>query len=98
MRGSARSVLLGERIALNFMQRMSGIATATRAMVLAVKVPPALHPCELQAPAVHQGCRLLSFRARGRCPVVNGGAGLMHVCMWLYCSSAGFLLLLQRRR
>ena len=38
--GTARSVLLAERIALNFMQRMSGIATATRAMVLAVKVHP----------------------------------------------------------
>lgn len=33
VRGSARSILVAERIALNFMQRMSGIATATRAMV-----------------------------------------------------------------
>ena len=31
--GNARSILEGERLALNFMQRMSGIATATRAMV-----------------------------------------------------------------
>ncbi len=31
--GSARSILVAERIALNFMQRMSGIATATRQMV-----------------------------------------------------------------
>ena len=38
VKGRARSVLLGERIALNYMQRMSGIATATRAMVLVVKV------------------------------------------------------------
>ena len=30
--GSARSILVAERIVLNFMQRMSGIATATRAM------------------------------------------------------------------
>jgi len=31
--GSARSLLVAERVALNFMQRMSGIATATRIMV-----------------------------------------------------------------
>lgn len=34
--GSARSILVGERLALNTLQRMSGIATATRAMVDAV--------------------------------------------------------------
>eukprot|EP00899_Mesostigma_viride_P017900 jgi/Mesvir1/26110/Mv06827-RA.1 len=32
VRGSARSILVAERVALNFMQRMSGIATATHAM------------------------------------------------------------------
>ncbi|MDR0438415.1 MAG: carboxylating nicotinate-nucleotide diphosphorylase [Bacteroidales bacterium] len=31
--GSSRSILTGERLALNFMQRMSGIATQTRRMV-----------------------------------------------------------------
>lgn len=36
--GSALSILTGERVALNFLQRMSGIATATAAMVAAVKV------------------------------------------------------------
>ncbi|GBG00217.1 nicotinate-nucleotide pyrophosphorylase chloroplastic [Raphidocelis subcapitata] len=36
VRGSARSILVAERVALNFMQRMSGIATATAAMVEAV--------------------------------------------------------------
>jgi len=35
--GSARSILTAERIALNFTQRMSGIATATAAYVHAVK-------------------------------------------------------------
>lgn len=35
--GSARSILIAERIALNFMQRMSGIATLTNDMVKAVK-------------------------------------------------------------
>ena len=35
--GSSRSILSGERLALNIMQRMSGIATATRSMVELVK-------------------------------------------------------------
>ena len=34
--GSARAILTGERTALNLLQRMSGIATATRRYVLAV--------------------------------------------------------------
>ena len=34
--GRARSILMGERVALNFTQRMSGIATMTRAFVDAV--------------------------------------------------------------
>jgi nicotinate-nucleotide pyrophosphorylase (carboxylating) len=34
--GSARSILMGERVALNFAQRMTGVATATRAYVDAV--------------------------------------------------------------
>ena len=34
--GSARSILMGERVALNFAQRMTGVATATRAFVDAV--------------------------------------------------------------
>jgi len=35
-RGPARSLLIGERVALNFVQRLSGIATATRRAVDAV--------------------------------------------------------------
>jgi nicotinate-nucleotide pyrophosphorylase (carboxylating) len=35
--GSARSILIAERVALNFMQRMSGVATMTAAMVKAVR-------------------------------------------------------------
>lgn len=34
LRGSTRSLLMGERIVLNFIQRMSGIATRTRQFVL----------------------------------------------------------------
>lgn len=37
VRGSARSILVAERIALNFMQRMSGIATFTKQMAEAAK-------------------------------------------------------------
>jgi nicotinate-nucleotide pyrophosphorylase (carboxylating) len=37
VRGPARSILAGERTALNFLQRMSGIATATRRLVRLVE-------------------------------------------------------------
>jgi nicotinate-nucleotide pyrophosphorylase (carboxylating) len=37
VRGSARSILAGERTALNFLQRLSGIATATRRIVALVE-------------------------------------------------------------
>lgn len=37
VRGAARSLLVGERLALNLMQRMSGIATATHQMVDAAR-------------------------------------------------------------
>lgn len=37
LEGDALSILTGERVALNFLQRMSGTATATAAMVSAVK-------------------------------------------------------------
>jgi nicotinate-nucleotide pyrophosphorylase (carboxylating) len=37
IRGSARSILTGERTALNFMQRLSGVATVTRQYVQAVQ-------------------------------------------------------------
>ena len=35
---SRRSILIAERVALNFLQRMSGVATLTRRMVDAVQV------------------------------------------------------------
>lgn len=41
VRGSLRSLLKGERVALNFLQRLSGIATATNAYVHAVEGCPA---------------------------------------------------------
>ena len=36
LRGAARSILTGERVALNFLQRLSGVATVTRRYVEAV--------------------------------------------------------------
>jgi nicotinate-nucleotide pyrophosphorylase (carboxylating) len=39
VQGSARSIVIAERLALNLMQRMSGIATLTRDMVNAVRDP-----------------------------------------------------------
>ncbi|MEZ4702482.1 MAG: carboxylating nicotinate-nucleotide diphosphorylase [Rhodothermales bacterium] len=41
LRGRAHSLLVGERLALNLMQRMSGIATMTRRMADAVGIHPA---------------------------------------------------------
>jgi nicotinate-nucleotide pyrophosphorylase (carboxylating) len=41
VRGSTRSILTAERVALNFLQRLSGIATLTRAFVEAVGTNPA---------------------------------------------------------
>jgi nicotinate-nucleotide pyrophosphorylase (carboxylating) len=38
VRGRARSILMGERVALNFVQRMSGVATAARTYADAVPV------------------------------------------------------------
>jgi nicotinate-nucleotide pyrophosphorylase (carboxylating) len=40
LEGSARAILAGERTALNFLQRLSGIATLTRAYVEAVRPFP----------------------------------------------------------
>jgi nicotinate-nucleotide pyrophosphorylase (carboxylating) len=35
--GSARAILMAERVALNFVQRLSGVATLTHSMVVAIK-------------------------------------------------------------
>ncbi len=60
LRGSARAILTGERLALNLMQRASGIATVTRRYVDAIgdptvelldtrKTPPGLRPLDRHA-------------------------------------------------
>jgi nicotinate-nucleotide pyrophosphorylase (carboxylating) len=45
IRGTTRSVLTGERVALNFLGRLSGIATATSQMVAAVEDYPTRVTC-----------------------------------------------------
>lgn len=65
--GDARALLSGERVALNFLQRMSGIATYTRAMAKALegtdtvlvdtrKTTPGLRIFEKAAVAIGGGC------------------------------------------
>lgn len=66
IRGSLRSLLRGERVALNFLQRLSGIATATRRYVQEIdgcparvvdtrKTTPGLRPLEKYAVRVGGG-------------------------------------------
>jgi len=63
--GSARSIIIGERTALNLLQRMSGIATATRQLVdLVHPLPTKILDTRKTVP----GLRVLDKRA-----VVDGG-------------------------
>lgn len=68
--GSARSILMGERLALNFAQRMSGIATATRAYVNAL--PPGSKTRIIDTRKTTPGLRLLERYA------VRAGGGKNH--------------------
>lgn len=66
IKGPARAILSGERTALNFLQRLGGIATATRAFVEAVAGTPArIVDTRLTTPA---------WRAVERAAVIAGGA------------------------
>jgi nicotinate-nucleotide pyrophosphorylase (carboxylating) len=67
--GSARSVLTGERVALNFMQRMSGIATVTRQLAESIKY---FHARLVETRKTTPGLRLLEKYA------VRVGGGLNH--------------------
>jgi len=66
IRGSSRSIITGERVALNFLQRLSGVATLTRQYVDAIsdssaqildtrKTTPGLRPLEKAAVAAGGG-------------------------------------------
>ncbi len=69
VRGRARSILAGERVALNFLQRLSGTATLTRAFVDAVKGTRAKI---LDTRKTTPGLRLLEKAA------VRAGGGMNH--------------------
>lgn len=69
IRGNARSILGGERVALNFIQRLSGTATLTRAFVDAVKGTRAKI---LDTRKTTPGLRLLEKAA------VRAGGGMNH--------------------
>lgn len=67
--GSARAILMGERVALNFVCRMSGIATFTRSMVTAIKGTKARICCTRKTTP---GLRILEKQA------VRAGGGVNH--------------------
>ncbi|KAA6425578.1 MAG: Nicotinate-nucleotide pyrophosphorylase [carboxylating] [Trebouxia sp. A1-2] len=64
VKGSARSILVAERIALNFMQRMSGIATATAAMTdrMQASTPPSESGPLCRKPPQGTSARILETR------------------------------------
>lgn len=67
--GSARSILMAERVALNIVQRMSGIATMTHSMTQSVKGTKARICCTRKTTP---GLRVLEKRA------VRAGGGVNH--------------------
>lgn len=67
--GSARAILTAERVALNFVQRMSGIATATNNMAVVVKGTKARICCTRKTTP---GLRVLEKQA------VRSGGGINH--------------------
>jgi nicotinate-nucleotide pyrophosphorylase (carboxylating) len=70
VQGSARSILMGERVALNFAQRMSGVATLTRKYVEAVPAGSATRIIDTRKTT--PGLRLLERYA------VRAGGGKNH--------------------
>ena len=69
IRGPARAIITGERVALNYLSRLSGIATATRNLVDAVKPHTALICCTRKTTP---GLRLIEKYA------VRAGGGINH--------------------
>lgn len=72
--GPASAILTGERLALNFMQRMSGIATAARAMTDAIRP----HPARL----LDTRKTVPGLRALDKWAVLLGGATNHRVGLW----------------
>jgi len=75
--GPARALLQGERLALNVFQRMSGIATATRAMVDAAKAGGALPGAVNRARILDTRKTAPGLRILDKLAVVSGG-GVNH--------------------
>ncbi len=69
VRGPARAIITGERVALNFMSHLSGIATATQKLVMAAKPYKARISCTRKTTP---GLRLLEKYA------VRAGGGVNH--------------------
>ena len=73
VRGNLRAMLAAERTALNFLQHLSGVATATRAMVVAVATSCA---CILDTRKTTPGLRALEKHAVRVAGGVNHRSGL----------------------
>jgi hypothetical protein len=80
--GNARSILTAERIALNFMQRMSGIATATQVSVFRAIVSVFISPTVLRQlrvfPELSPRCILSMTRERDHSAWVHS-MGFLHL-------------------
>ena len=63
--GPARGLLTGERVALNFLGRMSGIATATSAVVAAISPHPTRVVCTRKTTPLLRGIEKYAVRAGG---------------------------------
>jgi len=63
--GPARGLLTGERVALNFLGRLSGIATATSAVVAAISPHPTRVVCTRKTTPLLRGIEKYAVRAGG---------------------------------
>jgi len=70
--GAVRSILTAERVALNFLQQLSGVATLTRRFVDAVEAVPGAHAKILDTRKTTPGLRALEKAA------VKAGGGTNH--------------------
>ena len=61
--GAVRSILTAERVALNFLQQLSGVATLTRRFVDAVEAVPGAHAKILDTRKTTPGLRALEKAA-----------------------------------
>lgn len=83
VKGSARSILIAERIALNFTQRMSGIATATAAMVEQIKAGACFSQLtDLHCNNLREICCTVLCKSRVRTPSVYLLPTVSLVCCW----------------